>query len=156
MKFSEILNRLTGISCPVFGLSWNPAETQRAVARRIIIFLEGKRLLSADFGDEAVCHCAESALEIKNFLTNELPNVDENSELTSYIRAMRTATNKFLNRFPKEKSERCVMCRSGSIENWIFITAVGELRGIFGIMIGQISKAYGIDVEDELAVIIPE
>ncbi len=48
------------------------------------------------------------------------------------------------------------MCRSGSIENWIFITAVGELRGTFGIMIGQISKAYGIDVEDELAVIIPE
>lgn len=156
MKFSEILNRLTGISCPIFGVSWNPTETQRTIARRIIIFLEAKRVLYADFGDEAVCHCVDSALEIKNFLTNELPNIDEASELYSYVRAMRTATNKFLGRFPKGKQKRCVMCRGGSIENWIFISAVGELRGVFGIMVGQISKAYGIDVEDELAQIIPE
>ena len=156
MKFSETLNRLTGISCPVFGVSWNPAETQRTIARRIIIFLEAKRVLYADFRDEAVCHCVDSALEIRNFLTSELPNIDEDSELNSYVRAMRTATNKFLDRFPKEKPQRCIMCRSGSTENWIFISAVGELRGVFGIMIGQISKAYGIDVEDELAQIIPE
>lgn len=36
------------------------------------------------------------------------------------------------------------------------ISAYGELRGVFGVMIGQIAKAYGIDVEDELADIIPE
>lgn len=155
MKFSEILNRLTGISCPVFGVSWNPAETQRSVAKRIIIFLESKRVLYADFGDEAGCHCIDSVLEIKKFLTNELPNIDEDSELNSYVRAMRTATNKFLNHFPKGKPDRCAMCQSGAIENWIFISALGELRGTFGIMIGQISKAYGLDVEDDLAQIIP-
>lgn len=44
---------------------------------------------------------------------------------------------------------------SYNIDNWIF-TGSWELRGVFGIMIGQIAKAYGIDVEDELAQIIPE
>lgn len=156
MRFSEIINRLTGISCPIFGVSWNPAETQRTVARRIIIYLEAKRVLYADFGDEAVCQCIDSVLDIKGFLTSELPNIDEGSELDSYVRAMRTAANKFLSRFPKEKHSRCAMCRNGSVENWIFISTVGELRGIFGIMIGQISKAYGVDVEDDLAQIIPE
>lgn len=38
----------------------------------------------------------------------------------------------------------------------IFTSAIGELRGVFGVMIGQIAKAYGIDIEDELAKIIPE
>lgn len=156
MRFSEILNRLTGISCPIFGVSWNPAETQRSIARRIIIYLEARRVLYAEFGDEAVCHCIDSVIEIKQFLTDELPNIDEDSELNSYVRAMRTATNKFLSRFPKEKYQRCAMCRNGSVENWIFISAVGELRGVFGVMIGQIAKAYGIDVEDELAQIIPD
>lgn len=156
MRFSEILNRLTGISCPIFGVSWNPAETQRTVARRIIIYLEEKRVLYADFGDEVVCHCIDSVLDIKGFLTSELPNIDEGSELDSYVRAMRTAANKFLSRFPKEKHSRCAMCRNGSVENWVFISTVGELRGVFSVMIGQISKAYGVDVEDDLAQIIPE
>lgn len=44
----------------------------------------------------------------------------------------------------------------GTLDNMIFTSAVGELRGVFGVMIGQIAKAYGIDVEDELADIIPE
>lgn len=156
MRFSEILNRLTGISCPIFGVSWNPAETERAISRRIIIYLEARRVLYAEFGDEAVCQCIDSVIEIKKYLTYELPNIDENSELNSYVRAMRTATNKFLSRFPKERDQRCAMCSKGSIENWIFISAVGELRGVFGVMIGQIAKAYGIDVEDDLAMIIPD
>ena len=43
-----------------------------------------------------------------------------------------------------------------NINNWIFTSAIGELRGLFGVMIGQIAKAYGLDVEDELAQIIPQ
>ena len=44
MRFTELLNRLTGISCPVFGVSWNPVDTERSIARRIIIFLEPRRV----------------------------------------------------------------------------------------------------------------
>lgn len=51
---------------------------------------------------------------------------------------------------------RYYACQSGNIDNWIFTSAIGELRGLFGIMVGQIAKSYGIDVEDELAQIIPE
>ncbi|MDD2362114.1 MAG: hypothetical protein PHH84_04035 [Oscillospiraceae bacterium] len=64
MKFSELANRLTGISCPVFGVSWNPADTQRSIARKIIIFLEARRVLFGDYGDEALCQCIESVTKI--------------------------------------------------------------------------------------------
>lgn len=45
MKFSEIAHRLTGISTPFGGASWQPAETEVATARRMIAFLEDRRVL---------------------------------------------------------------------------------------------------------------
>ena len=41
------------------------------------------------------------------------------------------------------------------ISSWKFNSALGELRGTFGIMIAQIAVAYGINVEEELASILP-
>ena len=38
IKKINILNKLTGISCPVFGISWNPDEAERDIAKRIIVF----------------------------------------------------------------------------------------------------------------------
>jgi len=156
MKFPDLLNRLTGISCPVFGVSWNPAETQRSIARRLIIFLEPRRVLYSAYQYESVCPCITSVIEIRNYLTSELHKIDDSSALSSYVRGMRNACNKFLTRCPNDAGFRCQACRAGNIENWIFTAAIGELRGTFGIMVGQIAKAYGIDVEDDLAQIIPE
>ena len=156
MRFTEISNKLTGVSCPIFGISWNPSDTQRTIARRIIVFLEPRRVLYAPYGVEALCHCVESVSKIKDYLTTELQHMDGNGELSMYTRAMRKACNKFLNVFPGDKQEKCRYCHIGNKENWIFVSSIGELRGIFGIMIGQISKAYGIDVEEDLAQIIPD
>lgn len=156
MKFIDVMLRLTGVSCPVFGVSWNPAEPQRNIAKRIIIFLEGRRVLFEVFGVEALCQCIESVTKIKDFLTSELPNIDDDSDLNSYVRGMRKACNKFLSSFPQNKQDKCKYCHEGTEEYWCFVSSIGELRGIFGIMIGQIAKSYGLDVEDELAQIIPE
>ena len=142
MRFTELLNRLTGISCPVFGVSWNPVDTERSIARRIIIFLEPRRVLYSAYDYESVCPCITS--------------VTEQSELNAYVRSMRNACNKFLSKCPDKKEFRCYACQPGNIDNWIFTSAIGELRGVFGVMIGQIAKAYGLDVEDDLAQIIPE
>lgn len=156
MKHVEILSRLTGISCPIFGVSWNPPESQRSIARKIIIFLEPRRVLYSAFEYESVCPCIQSVTEIKNFLTAELPGIDDDSDLNKYVRAMRNACNKFLNKCPDDKEFRCYACKNGNLENWIFTSALGEMRGVFGIMVGQVTKAYGIDVEDDLAQIIPD
>jgi hypothetical protein len=150
------MNKVTGVSCPLFGISWNPEETQRTIARKIIIFLEPRRVLYAPYGIESLCQCIESVSKIKDYLTSELQHLDESTELSTYVRAMRKACNRFLSMFPGEKYEKCQYCHFGSEENWTFISSIGELRGLFGIMIGQVAKAYGIDVEDDLAQIIPD
>jgi len=156
MKYTELLNRLTGISCPFFGMSWNPPESQMVIARRIIIFLEARRVLYCPYEYETVHPVISSIVEIKNYLTSELQSIDEKSELQNYIRAMRNACNKLLTKCRDDDDFRYSACRPGNKDNWIFTSAIGEMRGVFGIMIGQISSAYGIDVEDELAQIIPD
>ena len=42
------------------------------------------------------------------------------------------------------------------ISSWKFNSTLGELRGTFGIMLAQMAVAYGIDIENELASILPE
>jgi hypothetical protein len=37
----------------------------------------------------------------------------------------------------------------------VFITALGELRGSFGIHLATLATSYGLDMEDELASILP-
>lgn len=44
MKFSEIANRLTGISTPFGRASWQPAEMEIEGVRRVIVFWRQKWL----------------------------------------------------------------------------------------------------------------
>ncbi len=76
MKFEEIKNRLTGISCPVFGLSWNPPEAECLIAQRVIAFLEDRRVLYVPSEIEVPEHCVQSVLKIREFLTNELAKIN--------------------------------------------------------------------------------
>ncbi len=156
MLFSELTSKLTGISCPVFGVSWNPPASQRTVARKIITYLEGKRVLYEDLNDEFACSCVKSVLEIKDFLTNQISDIKENSELETYVLGMRTACNAFLSKCHLERENKCEYCHVGTIENMMFTVALGQLRTSFGVMIGQIAKTFGADVEDSLAQIIPD
>jgi hypothetical protein len=39
--------------------------------------------------------------------------------------------------------------------SWIFNGAIGELRGVFGIHIAALAVSHGLDVEGDLASILP-
>ena len=152
----DIMSKLTGISCPVFGISWNPDESERKIARRIIVFLEARRVLYSPYELETVLPVVYSVTDIRDMLTNEIPRMKKGSKLEEYTRAMRNSCNKFLDKCrDDDEFRRCASMR-GYMENWIFLSAIGELRGVFGVMIGQIAKAYGVDVEGPLFDIIPD
>ncbi len=156
MKFAEIANRLTGISCPIFGISWNPTEVDVTKARRILAFLEDRRVLYAPSEMESPDHCVQSVLKIRDFLTAELGNLDSSDELSISLRAMRISCRKFLNTVSDPSNE---IIRYGGHHghwaNWVFTGALGEMRGVFGIHLAKIAAQYGLDVEDDLATILP-
>jgi hypothetical protein len=156
VRFKDIASRLTGISSPVFGVSWNPPEAERTVAKRLITFLEDRRVLYSPSEMERPDHCVQSVLEIRKSLTTEIGKLDEKSDLTASIRAMRAACRKFLDTVQGDEG-RIVRfgAQFGHYASWTFNSALGEMRGVFGIHIAKLATAYGVDVEDDLAAVIP-
>jgi len=155
MRFKEIVARITGLSSPVFGVSWNPPEPEVTAARRVIAFLEDRRVLYVPSEMEVPHHCVKSVLEIRRFLTAEIQSLNESSGISDSLRAMRAACRKFMN---------AVGCRSeiipfgahgGHWASWEFNGALGELRGVFGVHVARIAVSHGLNVEGDLASILP-
>jgi hypothetical protein len=157
MRFSESARRLTGFSTPVFGVSWSPGEAEVVVAHRVITYLEDRRVLYAPWNVEIPTQCVDSVVEIRRYLTHELSSLnDRDHSVAPYLRAMRAACRKFLTLIGN-MSDRGEVPEpwSPGTSTWIFNDSLGELRAVFGIHLAQLSSAYGLDVEDELASIFP-
>ena len=152
MKFDEITSRVTGLSCPIFGVSWNPPEPDRKVAQRVITFLEDRRVLFSPSEVEVPSHCVESVLQIRQYLTHELQGTDRDAPLSATLRALRAACRKFLDTVGPIDHHGVI---GHGYQDWVFISALGELRGSFGIHVATMAASYGLDVEDELASILP-
>ena len=75
MIFNEIKERLTALRGPIFGLSWNPSETECTKANKIIRFLEDRRVLYNPYEQECPDHCIRSIIEIRHFLTDKIQDV---------------------------------------------------------------------------------
>ena len=151
LPFREIAQRLTGISTPVFGLSWNPPEEKREIVRRLVAFLEDRRALYADFHMEYGPWVEKSILEMRAEITNTLKVCPEDENLTGPLRAMRAACRKFLDEMgPPDGGRRMYYPREAMMWH-----ALGELRGVFGLHLARLCAAFGIDVEAELAGIFP-
>jgi hypothetical protein len=157
MKFNDITSRLTGISCPIFGISWNPPASERDLARRVIAFLEDRRVLYNPSEMEMPEHCVHSVIEIRHYITSELQKIDEDTEIAKKLRAMRAGCRKFLNTVQGDRGLDIIRYgfHRGHSSSWIFNAALGEMRGVFGVHLLQIAAEYGLDVEDDLAAILP-
>lgn len=149
MKYTEVLARLTGFSVPLFGISWNPPEPEVAVARRLLAFLEDRRVLYNARNREVSDHCIRSVLDIRQMLTAEIARLSGDSQLAMHLRAIRAACRRFLDdtggsaerpRRPREEQ---------------FFTALGELRAAVGHHVAAIAVSYGLDIEGELTSILP-
>ena len=155
LKFSEIVKKVTGFSTPIFGVSWNPPESERSVAKRIIAQLEDRRVLYNPSEMEVPDHCVMSVIDMRRMLSQELGTLDENSALAMSLRAMRAACRKFLDSVQSDDRIVRYGAHLGHFASWEFNGAVGELRGVFGVYLAQIAAQYGLDIEDELASILP-
>ncbi len=142
MKFSEIANRLTGISTPLGGVSWQASELEASAAHRIIAFLEDHRVLYTPDELEVPEHCVHSVMDIRRFLTVELGKLDSCSELGASLRAMRAAGHKFLDRVGVNGREATLYANHrGHWASWTFYSALGEMRGTFGVHLARIARA---------------
>ena len=150
ITFKNIAKSLTGISTPVFGVSWKPPETDRDIVRKLVIFFEDRRALYNPYDMETPHWVIDSVLEIRRKLTETLTSIDQDSDIAPYLRAMRAACRKFMDEVEHKKRGRYPHYGFGDI-----FTALGEMRAIFGVHIAQLCVKYGVDIEGELSSILP-
>lgn len=148
ITFKEIANRITGISLPVFGVSWNPPESERQIVRETFIFLEDRRALYNDFAHEIEHEVAESVLAIRNELTAALKRLPESSEAVPSFKSMRAACREYLDSTHGQ----------GSRHSWggpfTFMTQLGRLRAIMGVHLAYLAVKFGIDIDGELVRVV--
>lgn len=145
----QIASRLTGISCPLAGISWTPPTDERKKAERLLVFLEDCHALYRPFHAEIEVFVNRSVLEIRQRLTEDLEDLSSSSVLAESMRAMRAACRKFLDQSRDRTGPH------GHFLDSDLYTALGELRAIFGIHIAKIACAYGLEVHDDLVTILP-
>ena len=155
MRFRDIARRLTGLSTPVFGVSWNPPKPEIEIARRVISHLEDRRVLFNPTEMEVPQHCVESIIGIRATLSEALSELDAQSQLAQSLRAMRAACRKFLDTVGADPRVIEFGASPGHFASWQFTGAVGELRGVFGLHLAQVAASHGLDIEDDLASILP-
>ena len=114
----------------------------------MLTFLEDRRALYRPYDMEVGYYVVQSVLQIRERLTKDLEIVPKSSPIAESLYAMRAACRKFLDetQMPPRHMYR--------IEP-VLLTCLGELRGIFGLHIGRLAYVYDLEVEDELASILP-
>lgn len=164
VKPSEIAARVNGISTPFGGISWVPAVSDMQVARRVIAFIEVRRVLFGTYANEVPDQCVQSVIEIRNFLTEVIGAGGIADELEQPLRLARGFALRFLDRvgatersLPDGAGERHLFARSDwRMHDYWFGEALGELRAGAAIQVGVIAARYKIDVEDDLASMLPD
>ena len=149
IAFKEIANRITGVSLPVFGVSWNPPESEREIVRETFIFLEDRRALYNDFAHEIEYYVAESVLAIRNELTAALKRLPEGSEAVPSFKSMRAACREYLD---STGSHARGYRWNGPFS---FMTQLGRLRATIGFHVAYLAVKFGVDIDGELVRVVP-
>ncbi len=154
MRWSEILARLNQIGIGPVNVGWAPVEADSVRVRRIIRYLEDRRMLFNDCAQEDLRYCVISAEEIRKRLTTELEQLPDNSPLLSYFRAIRTSARMFMDRFP-EATYPSFESDDRSLQQLAMSIYLGQLRSEIGLQVALMAARWQVDVENDLARVLP-
>jgi hypothetical protein len=139
-----------GVGTPLVSgsISWEYVASNQDLARRVIVFLEPRRVLSESPQREDYEHCRLSAYDIKNFLTLEIMNVKAGGPLEVSFKRMRSACLAF-------DSAAGTNSANFSRDPDLFQACLTAFRDAMGTQIGWLAATFNIQLEPELQAIVP-
>lgn len=147
--------RLTGVSSPFSGASWETVPGDGEVARAVIRFLEDRRLLFGQRHAEDERHCVASALQIRKFHTTQITREKPGKDLERCLEGMRTSFRHFMERGGPDGRN--------FTNGYHYVSGVGafqlfikNLRNEVGLYFAYMLSNYSIDVSPELRTILPK
>jgi hypothetical protein len=169
-QVQSVGRRLRGLSAFGLGASWEYPPSERETVRKLIVFLEDRRALFNPPPAEVEDCVVASVQSIREECTKAIATLPEASHAVASIRAIRAACRRFLDdpyptfsdiaaqmygpRFREAFDAHQYRLRIGT-EPAGFFTALGEMRAFVGQQIALLATAYEIDVEGDLASILP-
>lgn len=154
---AETARRITGISSPFGGIQWgDPGPSAAEVVRQFVLFLEDRRVLYNPMDLEVVSQVEHSIHEIRQQSTKVLQALSPNAFAVPPIRIIRAAARGFHN----EQNEEF---RFFGGSRWHyhegspgFFVALGAFRAVVGQQVAFLAAHYDIDVEGDLARVLPQ
>lgn len=156
VQSKSLLSRLGGFSLLEVGISFKAPEPDRVIVRDIITALEDKRALYASAISEQPEYVVQSILQMRQELTGGLKRISDGSPAKEAFRVMRMACRDFLeNPAIREKGQSPMPHNRGLWQQEEFLLSLGRLRSVFGQQLAEIGYLYGVDIEPQLATILP-
>lgn len=147
--------RVTGISTPVFGVSWSdPGPGEAELVRRLLTFLEDRRVLFNPFDMETEAEVEHSIHQIREECTKTLQALSVNAAAVVAVRAIREAGRQFHDD-QREHYRHFDFQWRGNHPGPAFFVALGAFRATVGHQVAVLAGRYEIDVEEPLASIMP-
>ena len=145
--------RLTGIS--PWGAQWERKDDDREIARRVLNLLADRRMLWRDYSREIEEHCVQSASYARAQLGALLDNPEISADMARCVKALQAAFRAFMNEVGPDEDTRRDHWGHGAGTDPLSM-ALGRLRGIVGVLVGELAGTFGLDVTDDLATIVPD
>jgi hypothetical protein len=151
----DTARRITGVSTPLVGMQWaDPGPSQRDRVRDYLLMLEDRRALYNPMWLEAESQVVGSLHDIRAASTEALRRFDENDFATVPIRAIREACRRFHDDAEVDFPQMGGRPRSGTSAG--FFMALGGLRATIGQQVAMLVGHYDLEVEGDLATILPQ
>lgn len=146
--------RLTGGPTPLGGVQWERKDDDREIARRVLNHLADRRMLWKDFSAEIEEHCVASANRVREQIGMHLDNPEIGASLEQRLQLLRRLFRDFVDEVGPtgDNWDR----HWSSVGTDPLSMALGRLRGLVGIQIGELAAEYDLDVSEELATIVPD
>lgn len=157
---ASMARRITGISTPLGGMQWaDPGPSEKDIVRAFLVFLEDRRVLYNSMQLEVPQQVERSVHEIREECTRNLQRLGVNAFATIPIRTIREESRRY--------HDNCNEAFHNMVHDWDpdrhdrnrfgpgFFTALGSYRATVGYQVALLAAHYDIDVEGDLASVIP-
>ena len=86
LKIADLARRITDISTPIVGVSWNPPAADRDAVRAFLTFLEDRRVLFNPFHLEVEYQVQQSIIQIREHCTKAIGALPDSSHAIAPLR----------------------------------------------------------------------
>ncbi|MBC3962874.1 DUF6650 family protein [Pseudomonas simiae] len=151
--FQWLRENLNGFSTPVFGLSWQPTKSEREVIRKLLVFLEDRRVLYVDergASSHAVAHhgrpdwLSESVLQIRREANSALQTLEFSPHIASLLSGIQSACRELLDTPPR-------VHHRGPQLTPVSITSLSSWQMSIAAAVAGLAMVYELDLEENLS-----